>query len=676
MRAKDIETAKGIEDIVASGKNSRDEYEQSWLLNYLFFLGFHWVDAAAGTVRNFNNDVRFRANKIRVGVTHSVAKAMSQQPDWDVENESSDSESLASASTAEKFLEYIWRAEGLHPKTKEWATSTRIYGTAHAYVTWNPTKGDAIDPKSVFYPNQDGSKMDFDALYESFGGDEKAALSFLNGENVLRKGTISIEIVDPMDFYHDTAGTDVDTCRWIAVSRLKSKEDVANRFKIDKDKLISPSAGDTFFSQYKQLKMQFVSPNSIPAAGAMDCDDLVNVCEYWERPSREYPLGRLVVFGGGVVFVDSDNPFAGKDCELPVIRMRDIIIPNRYNGAAAVEDAIAPQRDYNKARSDMIKERLNNAISKWLVPNGSQIADGALNRNTDEVITFSPVSLATGQPLVPTRIAPGPGSPLHSESMNLAQLELDEVFGLGEVSRGQNATGVYSGVQLGMQMDENDTRIGSFKDEIYYAVGRLGKFILEVCSLFINEPRSFTEIMGDNSLGEVLTFIGDDLVCKRVEVRVGSMDARRRAAKQQAAMEILQYGKDFFKTQDQQASILSATGFITGGYDPTETHRKRARFENEMLKQGNVDKAYVTPYQDHLVHLHEIYEFMNSLDFDNLDPMIQQACMDHAMMHEQMRAMVPMLPPVGADNPEQEQKSGSSPQKKEKDGDSGREDVG
>lgn len=674
-KRNDQDIISDLEKKILPNRSSRDEYEQSWLLNYLFFCGFQWVDSAGGTVRNFNNDVRFRANKIRIGVTHSVAKAMSNPPDFDVENEASDSESTSSANVAEKFLEYVWRAEGLQIKTKEWAISARINGDAHAYVLWDPSRGETVDPKSVFYPAEDGSRMDMDGLYESFNGDEKNALAFLKGEFLLKKGAVTVDIVDPMDFFHDESGTDERSCRWMCVSRLRSKDDVSDRFDVDKDKLVGASAGDVFLSQYKLLKMQFVSPNATPVAGMMDCEDLVNLVEYWERPSKEYPRGRLVIFGGGIVFVDDENPFAGMDCELPFVRMRDIIIPNRYHGAAAVEDAIAPQRDYNKARSDMIKERLNNAISKWLVPAGSQIPDGALNRNTDEVVTYSPVSLATGQPLRPERMPPGPSSPLHSESMALAQSEIDEVFGISDVSRGQSPTGVYSGVQLGMTIEEGDTRIGSFRDELYSAISKLGKYILDICSRFITEPRTFTEIMGDNALGEVMTFIGDDLASKRVEVRVGSMSARRRAARQQSIMELLQYGgPEFFKDYETRRALVAAVGLSPNMYDPGEVHCKRARFENEMLRKGMIDKAYVTPYQDHLKHLYEHYQEMNSLDFDNYPPEVQDAFMQHAMMHEQLRAMIPMLPPNGQEQEQVEQsKTGKSPEKKEESVESERE---
>lgn len=123
----DQDIIQELEKAILPEKGQRDEYEQSWLLNYLFFNGFHWIDASGGALRNFNNDVRFRANMIRMGVTHSVAKAMSNPPDFDVENESSDSESEASSHVGEKFLEYIWRAEGLQIKCKEWAMSARIH---------------------------------------------------------------------------------------------------------------------------------------------------------------------------------------------------------------------------------------------------------------------------------------------------------------------------------------------------------------------------------------------------------------------------------------------------------------------------------------------------------------------------------------------------------------------
>lgn len=610
---------------------SRRSRELSWFYNHLNYMGFQWnqVDSSTGSIQDVPSRVRFRANKIQPAISHSVAKLTRNPPDWDVDSDIHEQGIQSARNVAERYLEYVWDKEGMPVKSKELMTSVRIYGTSFLHVSWDPDAGDELNPRDFF-----AEERDLPQLLETFAGDEKKALAFLSGKYKVRTGDILIEHLSPFYVYLDETATSIKGARWAIICKRRSLDEVRQKWgKAAKD--VVEEKSDILGQSYLHYLRQIVSPNVSTGAPFIPgiVEGGVTVKELWERPSVEHPKGRLVIVAGNTTLHEGDNPFVGSSAEIPLVRFRDQLVVDSIWGQASLDHAIPIQRDYNKARSDGIEHRHSHAAGKWLVPRGAGVVQGALDNRADEVIEFNPIALGTGSPVTPQRVQPGSTSPLLTEALGICDSELSEVFGLHDVSKGTVPSGISSGVAIELLQEADDTRLGSVLEEAHAGYADLGRMVLDLCQKFVTETREFQAIMGEDAEGEILEFTGRDLSYRNVKVRMGSILFRKRAARQQKVMELLQYGGlELFNTPELRKLLMNAVGLAVDFYDPMAQHEKRALYENQQIKRGEF--PLVLDWQDDDTHIRIHEAEMNSLAFDRMPPQVQQMFMMHRQQHK------------------------------------------
>lgn len=623
----------------------RTALEQAWFINHINYMGYQWhmVDADTGSIEEIDTQVNYRANKLMAAVTHSVAKVTANPPDWDVDTHQTGQAMNSARSVAEKYLEYVWDREDMPLKSKELITNVRVYGTGILSVRWDPNSGERIEPGDFFEEGVNGMSNDIDDLLEVFDGDEKLAREFLEGKLKLKTGDVRIKVLSPFDFYVDEAGNDIQSCRWAMSVQVRGVDQVKERWGAAAKHLTPEVLGTSSGPSYKYRLRQLVSPNVISGGVAQtQIEEACLVKEYWERPGPDTPEGRYIVYANGIVLHSGENPYAGTEAELPFVRIRDMIIPDRFFGQAALEHAIPAQRDYNKGRSDLIMHSFDMAAPKWMAPRGCVTKHSAINRSSSEVLEYVPISGATGQPLKPEKIEGSRGSPLVNDRIQLAEAEIQEIMGVHDVSQGNVPQGVSSGVAIQLLQEGDDTRLGSLMEEMNASFSTLGMMVLDLSKNFIIEQRTFRAIAGDNSIGEVMSFTGTDLNWRNVRVRMGALLSRQRAAKQQMFMELLQYGGSIglFDPPEMRNSLMAGLGLSSNFTDPSEVHQKRALYENELLQAGRIDQVFITDYQDDQIHLQTLEQRMNEPSFEQLPPEIQQAFHAHRMAHQQQVAMM------------------------------------
>jgi len=653
-----------IESITRGDAQYRTALEQVWFINHINYVGFQWtlVDDS-GVINEMPNEVRFRANKIQPSVVHSVAKLTGEPPDWDVDSDTDGRSVQAAKRVAEKFLEYIWDKENMQLKGRELATFIRVYGTGLIGPLWDPEAGRKIEPEDLF-PEGTSSEEDIEAVLGAFDGDEQKALDFLQKKKAYYEGDIKIRVINPFDCYVDDAGEDEEAARWVLISSVEGIDEVKARWGKAAKNITAESIGDSHGPSFKYRLRQMVSPN-IASGGTSYAriENAVIVNEYWERPGEGTPDGRLVIYASGVVLHDGPNPFAHTTAEIPICRARDAIVPGRFWGQAATESAIPVQRNYNKARSDLIQNSHDHGANKWLSPRGAGLLQGAIDRSSSEVIEYNPVSMGTGAPLKPERIPPGMVSPLHGATLEMCGAEMDEFYGLSEVSRGSAPTGVSAGVALDIILREADNKIAVVLGEMTSCYARLGKQVLDIAKRFIKDDRTFLEIVGPGQSPDVLDFTGEDLSWRNVRVRMGLLVQRRRLRRQQSAIELLQYGGiDLFNTQQAKSTLFKAANLEDALVSSETVDEKRAKKIIADLRQGIPQE--MLPWQNNEVILEALREWMNSLDFDSEPAHIQELAVQH-FMERFAELQASLLPPPGMEQPPPQGDDPNSPQPQE-----------
>lgn len=629
--AKDIKSlVSTIEEIAEEESLFRTALEQAWFINHINYMGFQWtlIDPLTGTIDEIPNEVRFRANGIQSRIHQTVAALTANPPGWDVDTDNDSVKMPGARNVAELFLEYVWDRQGMEIKHKELCFSARIYGTALLHPEWDPAAGKKLNPDDFF----SGEGDDLFDVIDAFDGDQEAAIRFLEGEDELFEGDITITQLSPFDVHVDEAAYDVESARWCLITSVEGVDEVRERYGDAAKDLEPEPLGDGSGPSYKYRLRQLVSPNVVSGGTSQThIKGAVEVYKYYERPSTKFPNGRLVIYANKNVLFYGENPYAHTSAEIPLVRYRDMVVPQRFWGMAAMEQAIPLQRAKNKAHSNIIQNEHDVANNKWLVPRGSGLKQGAIDRSSSEVIEYNPISMGTGTPLRPERIGPGRTSDLSLNTLQLCDEAMDDVMGTREVSKGIAPSGVSSGVALGLLKDADDSRNGLLRAELSDNHAKLGKMVLDIAKRFITEPRMFRSIVGEEREAQVIDFMGTDLDYRNVRVDMGSKT--NKLLKQQALIEILQYGGiEMFDSMEARKALFQAAGVYSGAVVEESVHQKRAKYENKLIEQGQ--QPYVTDYQDHEQHLAVLEEWMNSLEFDKLPMNVQQLAHAHRAEHQ------------------------------------------
>lgn len=611
-----------IEALRSADSGNRSVYEQAWYENFANFLGFQWLtidgDTDDLTFSDLEEDVRFRSNIIQPNIAHRVAKLTKGTPDWDVDSEIDSVKVQESRNIAEKYLEYIWDEEDLQSKSKELLAGSSICGTSFFFPYWNPNAGTKLDPDEFI-----SSQEEIPGLIENvFDGDIERTKRFLRGEGAVYSGAVSVRPLLPFCVHCNTHAASEEDLQWVIIQNVWNVNEIEKRFgkRVDPEDL-SDRSGAGYLFRIRSL----VSPNV--HTGATDPTELKNsamLYEYYERSSVKHPRGRFVVYANGETLYDGDNPHAHTSAEIPIVRYRDVVVPGRFFGQAAMEQIIPHQRHINKTFSDIIRNQHDHASIKWLAARGMGLKPGALDRSSREVLEFNLIQTGSGQMMVPQRIQPGVVPNWIFKILELSYDHASEIMGTHEVSKGSAPAGVESGVAIQLLQAADDTQIGSILQEVYSGHARLGRMILDILISHSNgDMVVFREIMTDGGHGEQIEFDPNKLNPRSVRVRIGSIQTGSRIGQKQLMMEAIQYGLINPADPVEKKLALNVLGFSSSVKDPNEVHRRRARSNVAKCEMGINPQIY--PWTNILIEKEVIEQRMSELDFETLPQNVKQA---------------------------------------------------
>lgn len=391
------------------------------------------------------------------------------------------------------------------------------------------------------------------------------------------------------------------------------------------------------------------------------------VKEYWERPSDEYPEGRLIIVAGSKVLYSGPMPFmVGEDAtpDLPFTKMDCIERPGVFWGRTVTERIIPVQRRYNALRNRKAEYLNRVAIGVFVVEDGSVDMDKMEQEAgaPGSIITFS--KGAQAPKLMENQNLP---FSFEKEEATLLQ-EFSQLSGVSELSRQSKADpGVKSGVALQLALDQDDTRLTSTAANIEQFMVDNGKQWLRLSKQFVLGPR-ILRIVGKNNLVEVIDWEGSDIQSDDVVVEPYSATAESPQQRREMVYGLLQAGlfndpETGAPTKEMKAKIFEMLQFGNWetGDDEEELHLSRAERENHSLTEGSFVR--VLSYDDHILHIARHNKYRLTADYEVLmseNPILDQTFDVHVQEHlyhmqqAMMQASAPMpgqelqQPPAGA----------------------------
>src|SRR5260221_4207489 len=317
------------------------------------------------------------------------------------------------------------------------------------------------------------------------------------------EGDIRIDVLNPFEVFTDPLAKRMNDIQWWIKAKVKKLSYFKQRYP--RGSSVKEEDAWLLSSQYEQRVNALTASGITGASIHQQMKNSAIEVVYYEKRSKEYPNGRMIVTASGILLEDKELPIG----EIDLVKFDDILVAGKFQSESVITHLRPIQDQYNLVltkRAEWVRKML---AGKYAVPRGAGLEQEAMNNDSGELLHYNIVPNAPngGAPMPqPIPLIP---SYAYNEEKALDQ-QFDFVSGLSEISRGQLP---FAGIPAeGMQMlqEADETRIGimTARNELGYA--QLGQKILMYGSQYYKTPR-ILKIAGDGLEYTVKEFVGADL---------------------------------------------------------------------------------------------------------------------------------------------------------------------
>src|SRR3990172_5519221 len=384
-------------------------YAKQWFLNIAYYMGQQYLqwDKRSGrfsTPLAPSWRVRMVVNKILPLARVQIAKIQESDMNFYAIPSTQDDNDVSAAKTASKVLKNIYHSEEFESVKDELIGWQVLTGNAFIIPLYDPHLG-----KELILDETDP----------------------ITGEittRTINTGDIVHDVVSPFELIPDFS-----TSRWSEMSAVVRK-------KIRSVEYLKSEYGASLPIKEEAIPQDML--NSLKIANLVDAEgtqsdiakSMKKTCitkEMWRLPTQEFPKGRHILVAGSVVLFEEplDAKLNGRQV-LPVTHIPAIRIPGKLLAMSSVENALPLQSKYNRLRSIMMEH--SNLIS------GPKLvaAVGSLEGNTYDdrplgVISYRPEAGGSA----PFFATPGPLASYILDSLRLVVTEIEDVFGVHDISQ-------------------------------------------------------------------------------------------------------------------------------------------------------------------------------------------------------------------------------------------------
>lgn len=570
------ELVKSVLDDFRQRQLERKNYESIWQLNINFYLGNQYsYISPTGEIMEYGKQYFWQErevyNHIASLIELRLAKLSRIRPALNVIPFSDDDNDIACAKTSKKILKCVSNNLNISKILAQGSIWSEICGTVFYKVDWNNNKGRVIGATD--------------------GGD-------------IKEGDIEISVVSPFEIYPDSnTYNNVSDCMSIIYARTFHKSAVKNIWGVDVEgKDIDVYTLDSLGSIGG---LGYTSMSSSMAKKLKK--EQVLVLEKYEKPTIEYPNGRLIIVAGDKLIYMGDLPYINcveGERGFPFIRQRCLSTPNCFWGTSMVERCIPIQRAYNSVKNR--KHEFLNRLTMGIL----SVEDGSLDIENLEEEGLSP-----GKVLIYRQGAKAP-TLMSSDSMpsdfkseeDALISEFANVTGVVDITK-DLTSGNLSGIALQLLIEQDEVRLNVTSDEIKSAVKEISKQILRLYRQFAITSHT-SRLVGENGQVELFYWNANNINSEDIVFETENEVNESLAQKRSMIFEMLNSGllenEDGKMTNAMRGKILEQLGFGIWemNHDMKSIQKSSASKENLVLKE---DGEISTPLDvdDHEIHIEE-----------------------------------------------------------------------
>lgn len=589
-----------LNDLFADFYNRQDErrkLEKQWELDLEFLAGNQYCEISPrGEVEEEEKyyywQNRGAFNHIAPIIDSRVAKLTKMKPIMSVKAAGAEESDVKNAKLATALVNSSYQRLSLGDvisKTTGWSESC---GTGFYFIGWNPDAGKLlgeVDGKKVF------------------------------------EGDVVVESVSPFEIYPDSlCYENIESCESIIRARAMKTADVERLY------------GITVVGE--DVKVFGVDK---AATGKSIVHDSVLVLEKYERPTADFPDGRLIVACEKTILYMGELPYVnGVEGRrgFPFVKQNSIDKAGCFFGMSMVERLIPVQKAYNAVKNR--KQEFLNRLTMGVVA----VEDGSVD--TDEL---AEEGLSPGKIIVYRQGATPPalmGTGTMPTDLNREEDRLLNEFillsGVSEFSRSTDVAAGTSGVALQLLIEQEDARLNAVTENVRSAIRETAKQMIRLFKQFATSTR-LLRTAGEQGKVELYYFNSSDLGSDDVVFDTENELSYTPAQKKSAVYELIDAGlltDDTGKLSERtKAKLLEILGFgsIDNTLDIESLHINKADEEN---LSGFKKPIGVDEYDDHELHIAEHTRFLLSAESEGVrnNPETKENALEHLRAHKTMAA--------------------------------------
>jgi hypothetical protein len=496
-------------------------------------------------------------------------------------------------------------------------------------------------------------------------------------------GDVNTDVIEPYRIALDPLAMSLNKTRWIMEYSIQPLDWIKTTYGKEGEGYI-PGAVDelkpeTSLNNSMRRFFQLKSSSGVRNGGLISnvggsaeyVENTAVVKEYYERPSSNYPKGRLVVVANGITLYVGPSPCEGPELGdwHPYSECRWELVPGRFWAKSPLDDGAEIQKKLNSIDSTIILTRKTMAIPQKLIPLGIGVEPGSWTGRPGLEKFYRADGSGTKPEVMPS-------SGVHESVFMEREKTLEDfksVTGAIDILKGDRPPGVTAASALSMLYE-----VGTGK--LFPVLGRWKRFIesdqkkqLRLIASKYQEPRpEFIRMLmmrnQELSEQEINNFIGSDLYDNcNVVIEAGSNIPKLQAAEQALLLEVSATGALSLEMPANRSEFLQRLG-ISGFDNDVGPDTRRAEWENDLLHdlETNPDnKPVVLVTDNHAIHLEVHGNMTKEPRFMSMPLAVQQAVFMHIQEHDMMQQQAQqqqMIQAAMTGQPPQEQSTGQEPQ--------------
>jgi hypothetical protein len=637
QRRKDIESSRSID-------------AQEWRMNREFYRGNQYVfpNRYNGRIESLPVDdgdkprfkVRLVSNQILPGVQHYVAQLMKTRPVINASPDSGSDKDIKSAQLAQSLYEWWWREFHLDAKLQSALVHSAV-SQGYWKISWDPLAGKSM---RVMLNPETGQPITDDELADMYR-DEIKAQGYDPAEAGLEQtvfmGDIRVEAMPGETVLTDPSVNAFEDAAYAICVHSMTPDDIKVRYGVDvePDAVSGDEATPLAFSMRQDSKPKLTK----------------RVYIGYFKKSPALPKGRYVAWieEPNKILLDTEWPYPFD--ELPLIKFPGLERPDSSLDIPVVSPARPIQKELNRSLSQVVEHKNLTIKPQMVAPVGS--LRQRLTSEPGAVFEYQPVGGLAPEwrstPNLPAYVF---------EHLKDLQHRMDVCFNRMPSQRDQLPARVDGPGGIDLIQEAVSDQISPTIRRMETALAQAGMLMAKLAQKFYIEQR-ILKIVGAGGSVRVKKFLNTDLEGGfSFHAEAGSGLPRTRAGKQAriefllqnqlidprqamkhldvadmngvlAAMQadedqaLREHDKMMRGQPLNPAAMREAMAAVNQGINP-ETHQP---IQSPDEVQGIMERAMVQPlgYENGGIHLEQHDLYMKSVEFEGLDPEIQQRFLTH-----------------------------------------------